>query len=182
VLGSGIVLLTGIVYLGGGGGYAILWYYVFPAGFYYVFGALEGTIWIVALLAPAVALLFTDLGAAYPPGLAARIVITYVLLSALALGLQRARDTLYGELALEKARVDEALAQVRTLSELLPMCAWCRKVRNDEGYWSRIEEFLKVQTGTMVSHGVCEDCAGKLDAELHAEDPSPSSGSRGSVG
>lgn len=176
VLSSAAVLLTAVLYVGGGGGYALLWYYAFPAGFYYVFGAREGSVWAVGLLIPGAAILLTPLGVEYPPALAERFVVTYALVGALALGLQRARDAAYAGLVQEKGRLEEALAEVRTLSELLPMCAWCGKVRNDQGYWSRIEEFLKDQTGTVVSHGVCEDCAGKLEAEMDQRDRASSPG------
>lgn len=87
-------------------------------------------------------------------------------MTALALGLQLARDALYRELARDRDLIEEALAKVRTFSEMLPMCAWCGKVRDDEGYWTRIEEYLRNETGTEVSHGICGDCASTLDAEI----------------
>jgi len=58
---------------------------------------------------------------------------------------------------------------VRTLSGMLPMCAWCRKVRDDDGYWSQIEEYLDQQVGTTVSHGICPGCFTNVRAEV--EDP-----------
>ncbi|GMV05126.1 MAG: hypothetical protein AMXMBFR53_14050 [Gemmatimonadota bacterium] len=177
VLGVAAVLLTVVVYVGGAGGYALLWYYAFPAGFYYVFGAREGSVWTAGLMAPATAIVLSDLGSAYPPELAGRFVVTYGLVAALALGLQRARDTAFGGLAGEKQRLEDALAQVRTLSEMLPMCAWCGKVRDDAGYWSRIEEYLRDRTGTQVSHGLCDECAARLVADGDVGSEGTASGS-----
>lgn len=57
-----------------------------------------------------------------------------------------------------------ALAEVRTLSDLLPMCAWCGQVRDDAGYWQKLEAYLHDRTGTAVSHGICPSCAAKLEA------------------
>lgn len=170
------VLLPSVLWIGGGGGYAALWYFAFPPGLYYVFGSREGTAWVVFYLIPAWIILQTSAGAEYPLDLASRFVAVYALSSALALGLQRARAVYEDELRREKADLQEALAKVRTLSEMLPMCAWCGKVRDDEGYWTRIEEYLRNQTGTQVSHGVCESCAARLEAGL--DTPGAGSGTR----
>lgn len=55
-----------------------------------------------------------------------------------------------------------ALAHVKTLSGLLPICASCKKIRDDKGYWSRIEEYVSEHTDTTFSHGICPDCAKRL--------------------
>ena len=164
VLGVAVVLLHGVLFIGGGGGFAILWTYAFPAGFYYVFGTREGTAWVVGLGGPAAVLLFGGLGAEYPAALSSRYLVTYAMVTALALGLQWNREAAFQRLALEKERLEEALAQVRDLTEMFPMCAWCRNVRDDAGYWSKIEEYLTRRGGTVVTHGLCPDCAAKLDA------------------
>jgi PAS domain S-box-containing protein len=52
----------------------------------------------------------------------------------------------------------EALARVRTLSGLLPICMYCKKVRTDEGYWDRIESYIAEHTDARPSHGMCPDC------------------------
>lgn len=49
--------------------------------------------------------------------------------------------------------------EIRTLSGLLPICAWCSKIRDDEGYWSRVEEYLEQHTAAHVTHSICRDCA-----------------------
>lgn len=182
VLGSALVLLNLVLYVGGGGGYAVVWYYAFPAGFYYVFGSREGLAWLVALVAPAAVVLFTDVGASYPPDLSRRFVVTYALVTALAYGLQRARDALQADVEREKGELARALAEVRTLSDMIPMCAWCRKVRDDEGYWSRIEEYLGRHAGSTVSHGLCSDCASRMEAGLDPEEPRPHPGAAGEPG
>lgn len=52
-----------------------------------------------------------------------------------------------------------ALERVRLLSEMIPVCAYCNRVRKDETYWDTLEGFLQVHAGTQVSHGICPDCA-----------------------
>lgn len=66
-------------------------------------------------------------------------------------------------------RVDAALAKVKTLHGLLPICASCKKVRDDKGYWNQIETYLHEHSDTTFSHGVCPDCIKKLYPELSDE-------------
>lgn len=74
-------------------------------------------------------------------------------------------------LADRSAALQAALDNVRTLSGLLPMCAWCRKVRDDRGYWDQVEGFLARHTGTAVSHSICPECAARLAEHAPAEAP-----------
>jgi PAS domain S-box-containing protein len=53
----------------------------------------------------------------------------------------------------------EALENVRTLRGLLPICMYCKKIRNDQGYWDRIESYISTRTDVTFSHGICGDCA-----------------------
>jgi len=48
--------------------------------------------------------------------------------------------------------------QVETLSGLLPLCAWCKKVRNDSGYWEQIDKYITNHSSASLTHGVCPDC------------------------
>jgi ligand-binding sensor domain-containing protein len=59
-------------------------------------------------------------------------------------------------------RVDESMARVKVLRGLLPMCAWCKKVRDDGGYWNQIEAYLAEHSEADFSHGICPDCALKI--------------------
>ena len=52
----------------------------------------------------------------------------------------------------------EALTKVNTLSGLLPMCSWCKKVRNDQGYWTAVEAYIMEHSHAEVTHGVCPEC------------------------
>lgn len=60
------------------------------------------------------------------------------------------------------AELQEALANVKTLSGLLPICASCKKIRNDEGYWQQVESYVAQHTGATFTHGICPDCARKV--------------------
>jgi len=60
-----------------------------------------------------------------------------------------------------------ALANVKTLTGLLPICSSCKKIRNDGGYWEQIELYISEHTNADFSHGLCPDCAEKLYPEYH---------------
>jgi PAS domain S-box-containing protein len=55
--------------------------------------------------------------------------------------------------------LQEALAKVKTLKGLLPICAWCKKVRDDQGYWRQIEAYVRDHSEADFSHGICPACA-----------------------
>ncbi|MBU6399073.1 MAG: response regulator [Verrucomicrobia bacterium] len=58
-----------------------------------------------------------------------------------------------------------ALARVQTLSSLLPICASCKKIRDEAGAWWTVEQYLEARTGTTFTHGVCPECAETLFPE-----------------
>lgn len=62
-----------------------------------------------------------------------------------------------------------ALANVRQLEGILPICASCKQIRGTAGEWQRIESYITERTGSLFSHGVCPDCAKRLYGDLMAE-------------
>ena len=57
--------------------------------------------------------------------------------------------------------LQQALGSVRTLSGLLPICAYCKRIRDDQDYWKQIEHYLSEHSNARFSHGVCPDCLRK---------------------
>jgi integral membrane sensor domain MASE1 len=60
------------------------------------------------------------------------------------------------------AELELALAQVKRLQGLLPICAWCSKVRDDQDYWHSVEEYIVMHTDARFSHSICPDCTTRL--------------------
>jgi len=58
--------------------------------------------------------------------------------------------------------LQEALADVKLLSGLVPICAKCKKIRDDQGYWTQIESYIQDRSSAKFSHSICPDCAAKL--------------------
>ncbi|HEX9922163.1 MAG TPA: response regulator [Anaerolineae bacterium] len=64
------------------------------------------------------------------------------------------------------AELQTALAEVKTLSGLLPICASCKKIRDDQGYWQQVEVYLKQHSDAEFSHGFCPNCLEKLYPDI----------------
>ena len=77
-----------------------------------------------------------------------------------ALLLARLKGDMVTEMKLN-TELQAALAEVKRLSGLLPICAWCKRIRNDEGDWQQIEEYITVHSEADFTHGICPDCARK---------------------
>jgi PAS domain S-box-containing protein len=69
------------------------------------------------------------------------------------------------EAALEaaNAQLRKALADVKTLTGLLPICAWCKRVREDSGYWTQVERFISSRSDASFTHCICPGCADRLE-------------------
>lgn len=65
---------------------------------------------------------------------------------------------LVSNLQMRNEELSNALAEVQTLTGLLPICAWCKKVRDDDGYWQRVEDYLTSRSQLKFTHGICTDC------------------------
>jgi hypothetical protein len=60
-------------------------------------------------------------------------------------------------------KTKQLASEVETLTSLLPLCAWCKSVRKDDGYWEQIEKYItSSSSGTSITHGICPDCHKKL--------------------
>jgi PAS domain S-box-containing protein len=73
----------------------------------------------------------------------------------------------------EKERIiiqlQEALARVKALSGLLPICASCKKIRDDDGYWYQVEVYIRDHAQVEFSHGICPECVKKLYPEFYSD-------------
>lgn len=71
-------------------------------------------------------------------------------------------------LASRVEELQQALANVKRLSGLLPICAYCKRIRNNEDYWMQVEKYLAEHSEAEFSHGICPDC---LRTQLAFDDP-----------
>ena len=71
------------------------------------------------------------------------------------------------ELRVINQNLQDALDHIKTLRGLLPICASCKNIRNDKGYWEQIEVYIRDRSEAEFSHSICPDCAKKLYPELY---------------
>lgn len=74
------------------------------------------------------------------------------------INMQNEREKLISEL-------QDALAQVKTLKGMLPICARCKKIRNDSGYWQNVEHYVQEHSDAVFSHAICPDCLSEMYPE-----------------
>ena len=74
---------------------------------------------------------------------------------------------LQSALADRVTELEEAIANVKQLQGLLPICCYCKKIRDDGNYWHRVESYITGHANVRFSHGICPDCSEKLKADLN---------------
>ncbi|MBN2706323.1 MAG: PAS domain-containing protein [Deltaproteobacteria bacterium] len=71
------------------------------------------------------------------------------------------------------AELEKALEQVKTLAGIVPICMYCKKIRDDQGYWNQLEKFISDHSEAEFSHGICPDCYEKALLEIEQEKKEP---------
>jgi len=59
-------------------------------------------------------------------------------------------------------QLEKSMKEIKTLRGLLPICAWCKNIRDDTGYWKNVEVYITELTGTFLTHGICPTCYARL--------------------
>ncbi len=81
------------------------------------------------------------------------------------------KSRMEGERNLLIHQLKDALENVRTLSGMLPICSYCKKIRDDKGYWQQLEAYITEHSEALFSHGLCPECAEKAIKELNNDKP-----------
>ena len=66
--------------------------------------------------------------------------------------------------------IADSILEIKNLSGLLPICAWCKKLRDDKGYWESVEEYISAHTGAEFTHSICPECYEKMIAEAGSKE------------
>jgi hypothetical protein len=64
-------------------------------------------------------------------------------------------------------KLQDALNKIKTLRGIIPICAACKKIRDDKGYWNQLESYIREHSEAVFSHGICPECTEKLYPDLH---------------
>jgi len=62
------------------------------------------------------------------------------------------------DLAARVRQLEQALARIKQLQGLLPICSYCKKIRDDQNYWQQVETYIESHVEVQFSHGICPDC------------------------
>jgi len=65
------------------------------------------------------------------------------------------------------SRLQEALNDIKILKGFLPICAKCKKIRDDQGYWNQVEKYISEHSEAKFTHGICPQCANELYPDLY---------------
>ena len=164
-----LAIMTYQAAIGTGAGMTFLWFYFFPLSTFFLFGKYKGLLWVVPSWLVALLLLIFNIGPYhYPSALGIRFIITYTLVAIFSYGIEASRSQYYNQLLAEKAALEVALQQVKTLQGLLPICASCKKIRDDGGYWHQVESYISRHTEVEFSHSICPECRVTLYPQLYA--------------
>ena len=87
---------------------------------------------------------------------------------AIAIAMARFDDLM--ELRRLNAELQKALAEIKTLRGILPICSSCKKIRDDEGYWNQLETYIQEHSEAVFSHGLCPECGKKLYPGIFGDD------------
>ncbi|MBU1345024.1 MAG: hypothetical protein KKE44_23250 [Proteobacteria bacterium] len=165
------VLVTGLFYLflvanGGVNQSAFVWCFTFPVMSIFLLGGQKGVM-ASAILILSVIVIFI-LGrhvpyiSRYPFDLCLRFVAAYFIITLFSFVMEQARSGVQAKLTQTNIDLKKTLEEVKTLSGLLPICAQCKKIRDDKGYWNQIEGYIQKHSEAKFSHGMCPECLEEL--------------------
>jgi len=169
-----------LVATGGYAGYGPLWLFFMPTLIMFSFGLRVGLISMGALIAvcamiffyPGDALLAHD----YPLGFRIRYLVALTGVTLFSAVAEHSRKIVHGRLQRRNRQLEKALREVRELSGLIPMCASCKKIRDDEGFWNEVEVYMSRHSDMDFSHSLCPDCMARLYPEHAGGDEDLESG------
>ena len=87
-------------------------------------------------------------------------ILTLVLLYAR----YRLKQRSEARLRAQATALSEALERVHLLKGMLPICAWCKKIRDDNGYWMQVESYVASHSAAEFTHSICPSCVDQIDA------------------
>ena len=83
---------------------------------------------------------------------------------AVIIALARHKD--FMELRRVNKKLKKAMDEIKTLKGFIPICAWCKKIRNDEGYWEQLDIYIRKHSEAEFSHSICPKCKKKISSNL----------------
>lgn len=145
-------------------GAAIQGYFAIPVALFYLLGIREGIIWLGVLLG---VMLFAMHFSAKPneeeitslPVL--DIIVSFGILTFFSIISEWFRQQSWNEFSSSRKALEKAARELQKMEGLVPICSYCKSVRDDNGYWRNLENYLKKYSHALISTGICRECAKK---------------------
>ncbi len=182
------------VALGGANNTTYVWVFTYPLISLFLLGAGPGSLASFLLLGlMCLVFAFGDRIAyftSYEPDLILRLTASYVTVTLFALVMEKVRYITQNRFRISNVKLEEAvksleqaqcekdslilelkqtLDEVRTLQGIIPICASCKKIRDDRGYWQQVEEYVRSHSHAEFTHGICPGCIKELYPGLYDE-------------
>ncbi len=144
---------------------ALLISFVLPAVFFFLLGLREALLWLApvgAALAGYCIFPETVHRDPFPMVVIVRFLSSFFIFTGYSAMVQYFRERSMRELQQAETLFQRAARELKTISGLVPICSYCKKILDEQGYWRHLELFLKNHTGVHVSSGYCESCAQRL--------------------
>ena len=165
--GSVLVLLCYELAIGGGEEQAFVWFYFFPLVIFHLFGLKEGLLWSGTSLLIATVLFLSPLAYEYDTTTSMRFLFAYSVVLVLSFSLEASQRKYHKRLIEEKEHIEDALANVKTLRGMLPICSVCKRIRDSSGTWQEIEFYINQHSDAEFSHSICHGCMKKHYPDLN---------------
>lgn len=167
------------VSIGAGGMIALFWLYPLPLIIFFFLERTEAVVSVILFFCIAIILLvYPSLFVTFDYGLdmGFRFLLSLLFITIIAYGLESSRYRFSillkrsnSKLISQKENLEVALSKIKTLSGMLPICSHCKKIRDDKGYWSQVESYIREHTDAEFSHGICPECMKKHYPEYDDE-------------
>jgi hypothetical protein len=169
-----------LAYFGGTERSAVVWTLTFPIIALNLLGPRSGTAFSVLHLAILMSLFafgkVIDMPVSYSFFWSSRILFAYSTVFLMTLIAEKLRGTIQNKLLKTQEQLEETLKEkekliseltetlneVKTLRGIIPICAHCKKIRSDKGYWEQVEQYVQDRSEAQFSHALCPDCANHL--------------------
>lgn len=158
-------LFIHFAFTGIGEGSGLFWTVLYPVLAVFFLGGSKGEFWVGVIgIIILILLFFQDVFGGYPYGhrVLVRWLCIYLMMAILVYGFEHLRQATYDILVDERQKLENALAEIKTLQGIIPICAHCKQIRDDKGIWKQIELYLSQHSDATFSHGICPACSEKL--------------------
>ncbi len=168
-MGILIVFLLYMAWAGIYSGTTILWMYTLPPIIFFLLGQNEGLVWVsLCGLLCALLLIWPESFGTYPYSdhFRTRFLISFAIVSLFSYWVETFRHLAHQRVLEKKVLLEKALEEIRVLKGILPICSFCKQIRDQQGNWRQLEAYFHEQGEIDFSHGVCPECAQKYYSDL----------------